>query len=121
MRDRCHLLFATDEQLHVLSRAKSWYVVGTLKRCRHPFTQLLTINAFVQTDNCAKQVPLAFLLMLGRKKLDYKAAFKAILDVLPIRPFVQQITLGFETALWHVLRQLFPGTKLLVCAFHWTQ
>ncbi|KAJ7369715.1 PC4 and SFRS1-interacting protein [Desmophyllum pertusum] len=54
---RRHLVFATDEQLEYLSRAKTWYIDGTFKLCRHPFTQLLTINAFVRKDDYAKQVP----------------------------------------------------------------
>ena len=81
---------------------------GTFKLCRHPFSQLLTVNAFVRADDHAKQVPLLFVLMSGRKKKDYKAVFLAILDVLPIRPLVKKITLDFEKALWSVLPQLFP-------------
>ena len=94
---------------------------GTFKLCRHPFSQLLTVNAFVRADDHAKQVPLLFVLMSGRKKKDYKAVFLAILDVLPIRPLVKKITLDFEKALWSVLRHLFPSAKIIGCAFHWTQ
>jgi hypothetical protein len=71
-------------------------VDGTFKLCRHPFSQLLTVNAFVRADDHAKQVPLAFVLMSGRKKKDYKAIFQAILEVLPISPLVKRITLDFE-------------------------
>ena len=66
------LFFATNEQLYQLTKAKTWYIDGTFKLCRHPFSQLLTINAFVRKDKCVKQVPLLFLVMSGWKKLDYR-------------------------------------------------
>ena len=50
-------MFATEQQLQYLARAKNWYVDGTFKLCRPPFTQLLTVNAFVKQDDHAKQVP----------------------------------------------------------------
>ena len=47
VRERRHLVFATEQQLNKLNNAKTWYIDGTFKLCRHPFTQLVTINAFV--------------------------------------------------------------------------
>ena len=72
VHDQCHLIFATSKQLHQLTKAKTWYVDGTFKLCQHPFSQLLTINAFVRKDNFVKQVHLLFIVMPGRKKLDYR-------------------------------------------------
>lgn len=70
--ERRHLIFAKEEQLQILCRAKTWYVDGTFKLVRHPFKQLLTINVFVKSGDHAKQVPLVYVLMSGRKVKDYK-------------------------------------------------
>ena len=114
-------MFATDQQLEHLARSKSWYIDGTFKLCRHPFTQLLTVNAFVKKDDHAKQVPLLFVLMSGRKKGDYRKVLKKLLEILPSAPAVQQITLDFEKAIWSALRKVIPDSKLQGCVFHWTQ
>ena len=47
VRGRRHLLFASQQQLEVLCRAKAWYIDGTFKLCRKLFSQLLIIHAFV--------------------------------------------------------------------------
>jgi len=70
VKNRRHMVIATSQQLEQLARAKTWYVDGTFKLVRKPFTQLLTINAFVWAEECAKRVPLAFV-MSGKKESDY--------------------------------------------------
>ena len=121
MRERRHLMFASSHQLAVLCRAKSWFIDGTFKLCRQPFSQLLTVNAFVRSGDCVKQVPLVFVIMSRRKKRDYKEVFRALCDVLPVAPVVSKITLDFEKAMWSTLPEIFPTVRLHGCSFHWTQ
>ena len=99
VREICHLVFATEQQLNKLNSAKTWYIDGTFKLCRHPFTQLVTINAFVRSDDHIKQVPLVSVLMSGKKKKDYTKVLKSIVHLLP-NPVVQQVVIDFESAIW---------------------
>ena len=55
--DKKHLLFASDNMLHILATAKVWYIDGTFKLVKHLFTQLLSIHAFVRQGEDSKQVP----------------------------------------------------------------
>ena len=114
------MIFTTSHKLDVQNRAKSWYVDASFKLCRQPFTQLLTVNAFVNADDYVKQVLLVFVLMSGKKKGDYRGVSKKLLALLP-SPAVKQVTLDFECTMWKVLSKLLPGIKLLGCLFHWTQ
>lgn len=118
---RRHLIFATDAQLSVLSGAKNWYVDGTFKLCKAPFTQLLTVNAFVRRKDHAKQVPLVFALMSGKKKKDYRAVIREIIKNIPGQPSIKKVTVDFERAIWSAFQKVLPEVRIMGCAFHWSQ
>ena len=80
--DKRHFLTA-GSQLELLQSAKTWYLDSTFKVVCKPFTQLFSIHAFIRKDECAKQVPLVFCLMSGKKKRNYKHVLRAILELLP--------------------------------------
>jgi len=117
---RRHLLFATDHALTILSRAKTWYMDGTFDVVGKPFKQLYSFHAFVRSGNFCKQVPLAFCLMSGRKKTDYKIVIEHLLRLIPSAR-VRCAVMDFESALWRALADVLPGVKRRGCTFHWTQ
>eukprot|EP00058_Branchiostoma_floridae_P018894 XP_002604383.1 hypothetical protein BRAFLDRAFT_73369 [Branchiostoma floridae] len=93
-----HLVFATDQQPKLLSRAKTWYMDETFKVVGRPFYQLFGNHAFVREDENEKQVPLALVFMSNKDKKDYK-----------------------KKGMWQAVRSVFPGKTRIGCAFHWTQ
>ena len=121
IRGRRHLVLASDKQLEVLQQSKTWYMDATFKLCRQPFTQLLTLNAFVKNGDFIKQVPLVFVIMSGKKKSDYKAVLQSIISILPGQPSVKKVTLDFEKAMWSTVRQVLPNVTVKGCSFHWTE
>lgn len=72
MKEERHLTLATNLHLEQLVKVKSCYVEGTFKLVQKPFNQQLSVKAFVRAGEYAKQAPLAFVLMSGKKEGDYK-------------------------------------------------
>lgn len=116
-----HLIFATDLQLQHLADAFTWYMDGTFKVARAPFTQMFSIHSFIHSGGAMKQVPLCFVMMSRRRTMDYHAVFDAILDMLPRPPRIDEAVLDFEKAVWSVLITLLPDVQIYGCWFHWAQ
>ena len=125
-----HLIFFSDTQLDYLKKAKSWYVDGTFKIVKDPFTQLLTIHTTVMYNNKTTSIPIAFIYMSRRRKIDYLAVFKKIIEIVEKesheKPKVKKIMADFEIALWQAIRTLksenyLPDIIMKGCFFHFCQ
>ena len=88
--------FATNTQLHLLADSTIWYIDGTFKVVSRPFTQMVSVHAFLKKDSDMKQVPLVFAMMSGKRKEDYVAVFEAISQMLPLRPKVERFVVDYE-------------------------
>ena len=84
---------------------------STLKIARDPFTQLMSIHAFLKKDDC-KQVPLAFAMINCHRKKDYKKVLKAVKEVLLRETSFTNIVLDFKQEAWTALPEVFPDVVL---------
>ena len=114
------MLFASDNMLRILAKAKVWYINGTFKLIKHPFTQLLSIHAFVRQGEDSKQVSLLFCLMSGKRKNDYKKVMKAVKRIVSDAA-VSKTVIDFEAAMWRAIPRVYPLVKIMDCCFHWCQ
>lgn len=116
-----HLLVYSEHQLELLSKAKTWYMDSTFHVVKKPWTQLLSIHAFIRSGQHMKQVPLVFCFMSRKRKEDYYEILRQIDHLLPQQICLQGFVVDFEAAMWRAIQDRFPGFIIQGCAFHWTQ
>ena len=125
--DRRHLVMYTEPQLKLMKRTKRWYIDATFKIVKAPFMQLLSVHGFVKHGENYKQVPLAYALMSGRKKNDYRAVFHTLRKILEGSSSsssdykLQEVVMDFEAGMWGGIRLAFPEISIKGCVFHWVQ
>ena len=125
-----HMIFFSDQQLEYLKITKSWYVDGTFKIMRDPFLQLLTIHTIVFFGEQTTSIPIAFIYMSRRRKIDYLEVFREIIEIVKRnsgeKPKVRKIMADFEIALWQAIRKLksegdLPDVRMKGGFFHFCQ
>ena len=115
-----HVIFASDIQLDFLQRAEILFVDATYKTVRRPFYQLFTVHCFVKSGTYMKQVPLCFILMSRRRRIDYEAVLRGIVSLVP-NLNVNTVVSDFEAALWVGIRNILPDVRMRGCLFHFDQ
>ncbi|XP_052762110.1 uncharacterized protein LOC128204745 [Mya arenaria] len=78
----------------------TWYLDGTFRVVNKPFTQLWSVHAFLRQGATTKQVPLLCVLMSRRRKNDYEAVLRKIVELMDVAPVVEAFTMDFEAG-WH--------------------
>ncbi|XP_044163839.1 uncharacterized protein LOC122948212 [Acropora millepora] len=59
--------------------------------------------------------------MSGKKKKDYRAVIREIINNIPGQPSVKKVTVDFERAIWSAFQKVLPEVRIMGCAFHWSQ
>ena len=116
-----HLIFATSTQLDLLSTASTIFFDDTFKVMSPPFYQLFSVHAFLHDTNGQemKQVPLIFALMSRRRKKDYKAVLRAVLELAPL--LAPEMVTDFEDAIRRAAAHALPDVAVHGFNFHFSQ
>ena len=114
--DYClHIVLATNRQLSLFRSAKHWFVDGTFKIVKQPFIQMWSIHIFVRYGENVKQVPVLFVIMSSRQKVDYISLLRWLKEHYSLS--VETITSDFEIALWRAVSVVFPDVIMQGCLF----
>lgn len=81
--DQWSIVLATPAMLTLLQRATTWYIDGTFQVITRPFQQLLSIHAYVKRGGTMKHVPLCYVVMSQRRKLNYEPVLRHLVNMLP--------------------------------------
>ena len=121
-----HFIFFNSFQMGVLRDSILLILDATFAVVREPFTQLLTIHAQLKRTNEEGNLnmPVAYVLMMGKAEPAYEAVFKKIRDIVaaegePMK--VKEFVIDYEKSIWNSLRKVWPESAVRGCWFHYTQ
>ena len=124
--ERRHIFFATEKQMTYLAMAAEWRIDSTFKLVAPPFTQLFSIHSPLDFNGKVKQYALGYVLMSGKRNIDYQCVFEEIVKTLEGEHHevkVNSFLLDYEVAEWQGIRQTFDDENLKIrgCWFHLSQ
>lgn len=100
----------------MLKNAKKWSVDPTFRLVKLPFTQLYSINCYLRKGYQEKLVPTMYVFMSERTTKDYKPVISEKVNLVDDSPYVEEVILDFEKALWLAFNDVLLGVKLRGCA-----
>ena len=75
---------------------------------KEPFKQLWSIHAFARAETKLKQLPLFYVLMSGKRRVDYRRILKVVKNEFERNKLtcsVQVVVSDFEAAVWQAFRK----------------
>ena len=111
--------FASSTLLDVMSASEIWYGDGMYSAVNPLIiSQIYTI--LVKTKDQDLVIPIAFFLLRDKKKKTYGLMLESLRDRIPgDGPKIFHI--DFEVGVVSATKDIFPGTKISYCHFHWLQ
>ena len=113
---RRSFLFATEDNLNLLQSSTNIVIDGTFKTSPNLFTQLLTVHALY--DN-GWRIPSAYGLLPGKTEILYTNLLEQLDEAADFCP--DTVLTDFEMGLRNAVRNVWPGTTLRGCYFHFKQ
>ena len=106
--------------MDIMKNAAVYYLDGTFRVVNKPFMQLYTIHAFVNSDTNSKKNPMIYVLMSGRRRVDYIAVFRKIKEIIRDEE-INHFVLDYERAAWTAIRDVYPNAEIKGCLFNFAQ
>ena len=109
--------FGSASMIDVLKRSPRWLADGQFSICNSNLCcQVYTILCLTPQD---KIVPAIQFLLPSKKKSVYEKMFRVVKDLIPIGPTILHV--DFELAVTSAFQDVYPGSMISFCHFHWTQ
>ena len=112
-------IFATDDNLNLLSTAEDLYMDGTFQIAPRLFYQIFTIHAFKH----GQQFPLVYCLLPGKSRDTYNRCISILKEAqdrgLQLHPY--KIVVDFELGLMQAVELQFPMANIQGCFYHYSQ
>ncbi len=122
-KDSGTLIFASDQDLNVLSQSPIWFADGTFKMCPKEFAQLYCLHV----EYLGEPMPIMYCFLTGKTEPIYREVFQTLMlhlnRILPAGTPIRatDMMMDFETAERNAFKLFFPNIRVRGCSFHFGQ